>query len=48
MSSKQSFLSLAKYNYDIAVGVTQASVNAIMKQYLRAHVNYLQNDENND
>jgi hypothetical protein len=34
MSSKQSFLSAPKFGYDIAVGVTQASVNATMKQYL--------------
>lgn len=34
MSSKQSFLSSPKYGFDIAVGVTQASVNATMKQYL--------------
>ena len=34
MSSRQSFLSSPKYGYDIAVGVTQASINATMKQYL--------------
>ncbi len=34
MSSKQSFLSSPTYGYDIAVGVTQASINATMKQYL--------------
>lgn len=34
MSSRQSFLSSPRFGYNIAVGVTQASVNATMKQYL--------------
>src|SRR5690242_7578665 len=34
MSSRQSFLSSPRYGYDIAVGLTQAAINATMKQYL--------------